>query len=285
MISIIIPYHNNIIGIKRLLESIPNDPFVEVVIINDHSPSILELVQGSHIDNVIYFELLEHERWAGAARNKGLALSSGEFVLFADSDDFFIDGFLSIIKTYTYKNLDVIYFKPESQFEDGRPSHRADKYIELIERYKKDPIPVRYEFFVPWSKLIKRSFINEYQIKFDQVIASNDVMFSLKVGHYASTVDVSDDTIYCVVEGEATLTKILSKEVIQSRFDVFCRYNEFISNNCRNVNQISSISCLSRSLKVSFKFFLTTLKIVIKNNYPILPDSHGIKRWLIKRRL
>lgn len=279
-VSIVIPYHNNREGISRLLSSIPSSDQIEVIVVNDNSPSISDIIESSALPHLKYITQNEEERWAGAARNKGLRVATGRFVLFADSDDYFLPDFLLTIRQYFESDFDVVYFKPISRFEDGNIAPRANKYIELVERYLNGDDSIRFEYFVPWSKLVRRHFIITNNIAFDEVIASNDVMFSLRCGAEAKSYHVSEKEIYCVTESKNSLTKTKSREVIESRFSVYCRYNDYLKENCHDRKLLSAISCLSRSRELGVAHFFRTLKQVVKRGYPILPDIYGLKRWI-----
>lgn len=280
LLSIIIPYHNDRKGIWRLLSSIPENEGIEVIVINDNSDPIDDIIADSNIKNLKYIVQDKNKRWAGAARNKGLSVASGRYILFADSDDYFLKGFLSVIRAYLESELDIIYFKPKSTYNDGTIAPRANKYIELVNRHFSGDDSIRFEFFVPWSKLIRREFLISNNIKFDEIIASNDVIFSLRSGAESKNYEVSKKEIYCVIESKDSLTKKKSREVFDSRFDVYCRYNEYLRKNHEERRLLSAISCLSRAKHLGAKYFFSTLIEVIRNGYPILPDIHGLKRWM-----
>ncbi len=90
-ISIIIPYYNDPIMVRRCIDSIhvsmmalpDRGDAVEVIVIDDHSP-IPFAYPESQID--LHVERLSQNNGVGTARNTGVALSGGEFLLFIDSD-------------------------------------------------------------------------------------------------------------------------------------------------------------------------------------------------------
>jgi hypothetical protein len=48
-------------------------------------------------------------------------------------------------------------------------------------------INLRLLFSVPWAKLIKKDLIDRHNISFEEILASNDINFSVKTGYYAQT--------------------------------------------------------------------------------------------------
>lgn len=278
-LSIIIPHYESPDGLKRLLHSIPERDDFQIIIVDDHSTVDVSDIVSLHKSA----ELLIQDqgfKYAGAARNKGILNAQGDYIIFADSDDYFVNGAFDLLEPYLKLKYDVVFFNPVSINEDGSSSIRHLKYRKLITDFinlGKDN--VLYEYFVPWSKLINRSFLITNDITFDNVIASNDVMASLKIGFYADTFHVTNDIIYCVVESSNSLTKQFSEEVVDSRFDVLCRYNEFIRSNISFNRQLSVSSSLSRALKISFYKFLSVLFFSLHKKYPILPNKDGWSRW------
>ena len=91
MISIIIPYYNNVKQIKRTLESVLNQAFqgFEVLIVNDASPDWEEALPIINGFNDTRIKLLSHEfnRNGAAARNTGIKAANGDCIAFLDADD------------------------------------------------------------------------------------------------------------------------------------------------------------------------------------------------------
>ena len=101
MLSIIVPHFNSPALLQRLLDSIPNQENVEVLVIDDLSNSHLkeyyECKDRNSDRNVIFLNNTVQNKGAGGARNVGLAHAKGKWLLFADSDDYFVDGFIDTI--------------------------------------------------------------------------------------------------------------------------------------------------------------------------------------------
>src|SRR5699024_8659705 len=152
------------------------------------------------------------KKGAGVCRNIGLNNSSGEWVLFADADDYFVGDFYGKVSKYFSSNYDVVFFRPTSiELDTDEESDRHTIYENLLLNFSnmnnvENETRLRYQFYVPWSKLIKKSVLIKNDILFDEVIASNDVMFSTQLGYYMNEFEISQDVIYCVTRGTNTLT-------------------------------------------------------------------------------
>src|SRR5699024_3422365 len=166
------------------------------------------------------------KKGAGVCRNIGLSHASGKWILFADDDDYFTEELSVSIDNYFNSDYDLVYFTTTSIQEDTKnPSIRHEPYENLINSYllnKQDSeLFLRYQYYVPWSKLIRKKLIDEHSVKFDEIIASNDVMFSTKIVYYARRIAVTKKVIYCATRSKGSLTTTKSKEVFQARFKAF----------------------------------------------------------------
>lgn len=239
-LSIIIPHFNSVSSLEKLLLSIPNYENIQIIVIDDNSNEQLtelkDLMKRQDYKHVQFLKNTKENKGAGACRNIGLNKAMGKWVLFADADDFFVQDFYSIIYKYFDSNYDVIYFKPTSiKIDTGEVSDRHIKYEKLINDYiesnnRINETRLKYRFFVPWSKLINRKFINENSIFFDEVMASNDIMFSTKVGYYLKEFKVVPETIYCVTRGYGTLTTNKSSHLYDARVAVFIENYKFLKD-------------------------------------------------------
>lgn len=85
-VSAIIPFYRNTAWLSEALESVAAQTWndIEVIVVNDGSDEDISPLQ----DRYRSFRFLESANFgAAAARNRGIAASSGEFICFLDSDD------------------------------------------------------------------------------------------------------------------------------------------------------------------------------------------------------
>lgn len=287
-LSIIIPHHNSLKLITRLLKSIPNKSWIEIIVVDDRSSDsskneLLKVIRNNA--NTSLFHVPKGKAWAGTARNIGLDNAKGDWVLFADADDYFLPNFTEILASYNDCGADVVFFKPTSVNSEGAPGTRHLRYVEILGRYAKTLDKIEfYGFYVPWSKLISRALIEQHNIRFDEVRASNDVMFSLKTTFNAQNIVYSNNSIYCVTESTSSLTKIMDKDVIDSRFNVACSYNDFLQKNHPDAPMHPMLIHLWRAKQFGFGDVWKKLKVVKKNHYPIFYSLTKLLS-LLKRKL
>jgi glycosyltransferase involved in cell wall biosynthesis len=89
-LSIIIPAYNAEDYIPETLDSILSQTFTdyEIIVVNDGSTDATQDVLTPYIDKIHY--VYQDNTGVSEARNHGLRLAKGEFVIFVDADDYFI---------------------------------------------------------------------------------------------------------------------------------------------------------------------------------------------------
>lgn len=232
--SIIIPHFNLAEGLERCIQSIPSRPDVEVIVVDDVSdPDTIERLKN--IESRFAFVSMVYSKvkgYGGRARNIGLSLANGKYVLFSDADDYFTSNLNKIFDEYKNTDNDITFFKTNKLDEDTRdfstPQHHVNDYIDLWEKDSATAeLYLRYMFGEPWCKLIKREIIKKNQISFDEVRINNDTTFSYKVGYHAKTIGVDKRAIYnyMVRPGSTSRQRDLNRLFI--KIDVFGRSNLF----------------------------------------------------------
>lgn len=234
--TIIIPHFNIPNLLRRLLESIPRRNDLQIIVVDDNST-----------EQINEFKLLKKEyrcvEWydcringgGGKARNKGLELARGKYIIFADADDYFEKNFDSILEEYSHKDFDIAFFKGMSRDTDTfQPACRANHLNNFIDSYLNgtDPyaINLRYSFGEPWCRIVSRKMIADEGIKFDETKIHNDTAFSYLTGYHAKKIIVDPRPIYCVTTRKGSVSVTDSEDRILTRIEIFTRKEKFISD-------------------------------------------------------
>ncbi|MBQ2541165.1 MAG: glycosyltransferase family 2 protein [Paludibacteraceae bacterium] len=281
--TVIVPHYESLDVLPRAIESVPERDDVEVLVV-DNSPKPIDTTLFRTRKNVriLYSPC---GKGAGAARNVGLEHAQGKWLMMLDADDFFVPNAFETIDRYADEEADIVFFHATSCDSDTFvPSQRMDETNRLIDRYLQtgDESALRYGWSSPCAKMIRRDFIKEHGIRFEETHAANDVIFSLQTGHYAKHIAASADTVYCATVRQGSLTTTPSLENIRERIDVFCRFNKMASAFGAKEHR-KSIMFYILEIKRHYGI-LTALKVLFHTirigNNPFI----GCSRWLTTSR-
>ena len=130
MISVIIPVYNVENYLEECLKSIQSQTYtnIEVILVNDGSTDKSKLICERYCKEDRRFHLLNQENQGlSAARNNGVAASTGEFIAFVDSDDIILPNYLETLIHYMTDEIDIV----ESQFTVSKEEFLDERFKEL----------------------------------------------------------------------------------------------------------------------------------------------------------
>lgn len=277
--SIIIPQKDSLKTLSRLFDSIPNDDGIEIIVCdNSDIPIKKENIGISREYKLVHADA---NRFAGGARNEGLKVATGEWLIFADADDFFTSDAFDFFDKYVDTDNDLVYFKMGGIYEDTmEPSDRGKRYCEIIDAFQKGEVServLRLSFDTPTCKMVRRSLVNGQFIKFDEVIAGNDCFFSMLVGYYAKKFAADNGVVYIATTGRGSLTRRRNIKVTESRYLVRLRRNKFLKEHGMPDLQSSVMVHIVDAAHYSLKDLVRFLKNAILFRQNIF---YGYKNWI-----
>ena len=264
--SIIIPQRNSLHTLPRLFASIPEREDIEILLVDNTPTPVTKEEIGIDRDYKLLWSA--PERHAGGARNVGIDNAQGEWLIFADADDYFTEDAFEVFDANRGSSAEVIYYCAQGIYpETGEKSNQADLYTKLVQGYLADSTKetsLRVSFHVPWAKMVKHSFVEEHAIRYDEVMANNDDYFALLAGYYAKNVDAVDKAVYYYAVSTGSIMRRRSKEVMKTRLEVILRCNKFKKEHGLGNYQGSVAYFFSEARKYGFGTVMEFAGMLIK---------------------
>jgi glycosyltransferase involved in cell wall biosynthesis len=270
--SIIIPHKNIPELLQRCLNSIPRRDDIQIIIVDDNSdPNKVDFERFPGLGNPCVEIIFTKEgKGAGYARNVGLTKVVGKWLLFADADDYFTDGFLDGLDKHKNSSYDLIYFGINGvNMKKKHENSSSLKYNRLMKDaiYKKKYDEYKYTVYVPWGKMIKLSLIKENGIIFDETMLVNDLMFSIKTAYYAKNIFFDEYRIYTYEIRPYSLTSIWTLETKFVRFCAYIRLHVFLKSISKKRLRKNLILPLWRLIDIhNMVYFHKGMELIKHNN-------------------
>lgn len=295
--SIIIPHFNIPKLLRRCLDSIPSRDDIQVIVVDDCSSSeVVDELKNQLAPQYgrVEFFYQEENRGGGRCRNVGLKYAEGEWLLFADADDFFTDHLSELLdESYDDKN-DIIYFPVDCVLSDNPNVRSNERQINSlrIEKYCEsgDDKLLRYLYSEPWGKLIKKSLVDQYQIQFSETKVCNDYYFSAITGFHASNIKAVNVPLYVVtVRKNSVSSKTETALKIKDRIDVTVAVQSYLQAHGYKLEEQYKVEKLDLRMialfKKSFFMWVKELFLIHQSGLSSLSVVKGMLKTFIHNRI
>lgn len=208
-ITIIIPIYNAEKYLKDLLESIVNQTMkfedIQVIMVDDFSKDKTRDIMDEYsakYNNVMGIKLNENHKVAGTARNEGMKIAQGKYLMFADSDDFYPENACELMfNEIEEKNADFITANYINADFDGtvweKPIFDTDKYKD----FKLSITDFNKSFFIlnssACNKIFRKDFVEKNSIKFLEGVPAEDAYFTTSCFMKSDKVYYTSKIMYC----------------------------------------------------------------------------------------
>jgi len=255
LVSLVVPCYNVEKYIEQCLTSIRDQTYknIEVILVDDGSPDNSGAICDRFALDDERFKVIHKENaGVGAARNDGMAMASGDYIIFIDSDDYLpLNALELLVSKAEETDADVVMgdlykvFDEREEyctlFQDDFFSDDKD-FLEkltcnvLYRNYcpyppEGGPVPVAYGS--PWNKLVKSSLLGENNITFDTSVKGlfDDVIYSACVLTSAKNVAYIKQPIYCYRVSIASITQGFKRNMPEISDAIVSSMGSFVEKN------------------------------------------------------
>lgn len=186
--SIIIPNYNEEKSIKKCLDSIFNqtisDMKYEVIVVDDGSnDASMDIIKQYNV------KLLESNRLgAGGARNKGIDVAKGKYIILLDSDDYLYKNDVLEKLDKELDNQDIVFVKYKQILGEEEKIIEENSLNSLEEQIYKS------NYFCCTLKCFKRNLIED--VRYKDKSYHEDISFTMELMCKAKTLLYFDEILY-----------------------------------------------------------------------------------------
>ena len=266
--SIIVPVYNVEKYLRQCLDSIKMQTYkeIEVVLINDGSTDESRTICDEYVKYDSRFRVVHTiNQGVSVARNLGIKESSGDYILFVDSDDYLeMNAVYKINKILENKSYDLMIYGIVKEVEDKKIIINSSEF--LNEEYKSNeeikgilPYLIKTEMINSPIKVYKSDLLKKEKIYFDNNInIGEDYLFNMKCFLHANNLYIIKEPLYHYMIRNI---KSLSNKFIDDKYSQLVYVNDnikkLIDNNINNIELNEAI-----------------LYIRLKNIYSCFMDMH-----------
>lgn len=204
--SIIVPVYNAEQTIERCINSVLSAKVenYELILVDDGSTD-----NSSHIckeyaaENSIIRYVHKTNEGVSSARNDGLRLATGEWILFLDSDDYFLSQWQETCDRFTQNaQVDMVIFpfyirNDHSEILTESKICSGTSKCEIAGIVSREIKGMRLNS--PYAKLFFRETIERYKLHFPEELAiGEDLVFTFSYALRATSIAVNNIPFYCV---------------------------------------------------------------------------------------
>ena len=224
-ISIIVPVYKVEQYLKKCIESLINQTYnkLEILLIDDGSPDNCGAICDEYAKNDSRIIVVHKENGGlSDARNVGLEIATGEYVMFVDSDDYIEETACEQFSQYFISFPDIIMGACATQNKGYAVNHYHDLKTNKVfsgKQYMLDALTFGKFPIVVWLNVYKRSFLNDFNLRFKKGILHEDFEFTPRAFLYANAVIYSKIRFYHYKINEYSISS--RKDKTQNCADVF----------------------------------------------------------------
>lgn len=250
--SFILPIYNVDKYLEKCIDSILEQEYnnYEIILVDDESKDNCPIICDNYKKKDNRIKVI-HKKNGGLcdARNTGLKIAKGEYILFVDPDDYIEKDYLNIIDE-NIKQGDMLIFSYYYLYKNKKyKGFSINKVLSNKEAQEYLVSDNKYCGYV-WNKVYKKKLLDKYRIFFDlNVTVSEDLLFTFKYIEKINEVKVISSPL---INYRQRKSSIISKKIKNIDAASLVRTYVYIINHSTHESVIKK--CKSFYLKCYYKY-------------------------------
>lgn len=231
-ISVIIPIYNVERYLTQCVNSVTSQSYknLEIILVNDGSPDNSPHLCDDFAKRDSRIRVV-HKTNGGlsSARNAGIKIATGDYILFLDSDDYWdsTDAMKECAEVCMKYHPDVVMFGYKKYYQkDSRTEVRGISVSNFDTVYSIDDL-LHADVFTTsaWNKCVSRRLFTEYHLDFVENQLSEDIEYCIKIIKYADRFMVIDNPFYIYRQQNAvSISSNIGVKNLRDIADVLIKY-------------------------------------------------------------
>lgn len=185
LFSVIIPYYNSSATLSQCINSILSQSFsnFELVLVDDGSADCsYKIAEFAALHDARIFNYRQVNQGVSAARNYGISKSTGNYLLFVDSDDWVDVNYLLSFVPFTSMSERLVV---QGYINDARNEFYCVSFLDIeMNRkhlFESDLLIDLFKSCAPFGKLYSRDIVSTYGLMFDVNLSyGEDLIFLMQ---------------------------------------------------------------------------------------------------------
>lgn len=284
-ISIIIPMYKVEDFLEDCINSVINQTYknLEIILVDDGSPDNCGKIADEYALKDDRIKSL-HKPNGGLsdARNFGMEYATGDYLMFADSDDMLTENACEVlVNKIESENADYIIGNYINCYEDGTLWPNPVFNIEKYKEFELDIKDYKDSFFIMnsgvWNKIYRREFIEKLNLKFEIGLPAEDAIFTTYCFMKASKVFYIPDKVYVYRQRGAATS--ISMNCTAKYFNGISKAYKIIYNNFKENNELGFYRFFyAKSMTYMLYKFIDSQLLTEEEKIEVLSDM----RWFYK---
>lgn len=215
LVSVVIPVYKTEKYLEECIASVLAQDYqkIEMILVDDGSPDRCPIICQDYAGRYAHIRVIHQEnRGAGVARNQGMEVARGEYLLFVDSDDC-LDGkgaVRRLVEKAEEGRADIVTgnfrrFDASRMSEVNRHHLRSGSYTRTVD-FRFRGFLTENHLVSDWGKLYRTSFLRDKHIKHEKYHVMEDKLYNMMCCAYEPTYGFIQESVYLyrVTEGSVT---------------------------------------------------------------------------------
>ena len=245
-VSVVVPVYNPGEGIKKCIRSLRAQTLkdIEIIIIddcgNDNAMTYVNIA-AKHDDRIKIFKN-PCNIGSGQSRNKGIEMSTGEYLSFIDPDDYIYPDFLELLyKKAKETRADIVKGSlRNSRLKNGteKVGSTSAQNLRIRKGLEKGKPLYSLFFYEHTTAIYRRAFLLENSVFYGTSCNGEDLVFQLRACYGRRNIQFEDRAVYVYVERDGSNNRITSVarlngeiQSVHEMLEFMAQQNEYTSES------------------------------------------------------